>query len=77
MKHKLILKDNSLPCVEMKTRTITFDDRLQQVRILHKDTRTGKYFKGFNSIEFLKYKDDVGFRYVKRYRENWADIVRV
>jgi hypothetical protein len=40
-----------LPTIRLKTRTITFDDRLQQIRIIDTTVRHGK-------IKFLNYKDD-------------------
>ena len=67
---------NMLPHVELKTKSITFDDRLQQVRVIEKDAH-GRLKHGFGSIKFLNYRDDDGFYYVKKYRPNWDSVVRL
>ena len=64
---------NELPKVELKTKLITFDDRLQQVRVIAKDT----HGRARGAIRFLNYDDDDGFRYVKKYRMDWASVIRV
>lgn len=62
-----------LPKVVLKTKLITFDDRLQQVRIIEK-TSTG--YDG--PMRFLNYRDDDGFFYVKKYRPNdWIHVIKV
>jgi len=61
-----------LPKVELKTKLITFDDRLQQVRIIQ---RVSSGFHG--EISFLNYNDDDGFYYMKKYRADWANIIEV
>lgn len=72
-----------LPTIHLKTRKITFDDRLQQVRIVSMSRPSKRSASSFNGhwehgpIRFLNYKDDDGFRYVKKYRKNWADIIRL
>ena len=65
-----------LPSVQLKTKMITFDDRLQQVRVLAKK-RNGQLSHGMMSIRFLNYNDDDGFYYVKKYRKDWASIIEV
>jgi len=65
---------SELPSIQLKTRMITFDDRLQQVRILDKDAR-GRIKHG--PIRFLNYRDDDGFYYVKKYRKNWQHIIKL
>jgi len=61
-----------LPTISLKTKSITFDDRLQQVRIIEKvkDGYLGR-------IDFLDYEDDRGFFYLKKYREDWQDVIRL
>ena len=61
-----------LPTIRLKTRTITFDDRLQQVRIMY-----GHRMPPTGGIRMLNYKDDAGFRYLKKYRKNWQQIIRL
>jgi hypothetical protein len=63
---------NQLPTIKLKTRAITFDDRLQQVRVIE---RVASGYHG--KIRFLNYKDDDGFRYVKKYRKDWHKIIRL
>ena len=60
--------------IKLKTKSITFDDRLQQVRIIAK-TSTG--YDG--PMRFLNYKDDDGFFYLKKYREqdDWIKVIRL
>jgi hypothetical protein len=60
-----------LPTINLKTRIITFDDRLQQVRVVEK-TKSGRP----GAIRFLNYHDDDGFRYLKKYRKNWIEVIR-
>lgn len=60
----------TMKTIKLKTRMITFDDRLQQVRIIEK---TSKGYHG--KIKFLNYRDDDGFRYLKKYRKNWIDVI--
>jgi hypothetical protein len=70
------MSPGELPSIRLKTRMITFDDRLQQVRVIHK---AGPNDKGYNGrIEFLNYKyDDKAFYYLKKYRKNWMDVIRL
>jgi len=74
---------NELPTIRLKTRKITFDDRLQQVRIQRMSSpnrRSASAFNGYwpvGKIRMLNYKDDDGFRYLKRYRKNWEKIIRL
>lgn len=65
---------NELPNIQLKTKMITFDDRLQQARILEKDI---KGHIRHTPIKFLNYKDDDGFYYVKKYRKDWMDIIKL
>ena len=69
---KKLYGPNSLPMVELKTKQITFDDRMQQVRIIEKDN----HGKPLGKITFLDYKDDDGFYYLKKYRPNWLEIAK-
>ena len=72
-----------LPTIDLKTKSITFDDRLQQVRIIKRTRQSRKSASCFNGnwptgeILFLNYKDDDGFYYVKKYREDWANIIKI
>ncbi len=66
---------NQLPQVRLKTRLITFDDRLRQVRVIHKSGRRlpavpsqGGYD---GKIEFHNYKSDKGLKYINKYRPSW------
>lgn len=74
---------NALPSVRLKTRIITFDDRLQEVRIQRlsrPSKRSASSFNGYwpvGPIRFLKYKDDDGFRYLKKYRKDWMNVIRL
>lgn len=65
-----------LPSKTLKTRMITFDDRLQQVRVLKK-TRSGSLSHSLMGIKFMNYKDDDGFYYVKKYRKDWANVIHI
>jgi len=67
---------SELPTIHLKTRDITFDDRLQQVRVLKKNKK-GQFSHGMKSIEFLNYRDDEGYRLVRKYRQDWADIIKI
>lgn len=69
---KFLNRNMDLPTLDLKTRRITFDDRLQQVRVIHK-TKNG--YVGM--IEFLNYRDDPGFNLMKRYRTDWFKVIRV
>ena len=64
-----------LPSVQLKTKMITFDDRLQQVRVLGKN-KDGSISHTI-PIQFLNYNDDDGFYYVKKYRKDWASIINI
>jgi hypothetical protein len=62
-----------LPSVCLKTKKITFDDRLQQVRIIEK---TSSGYDG--RMHFLNYQDDNGFRLLKKYRPNdWIHVINL
>lgn len=63
---------NALPTFRLKTRAITFDDRLQQVRIVKYNRPGAKP----SQIRFLSYRDDAGFRYLQKYRKDWAKAIR-
>lgn len=58
---------NELLNVKLKSRMITFDDRMQQVRVVHKASPKDKGYMGH--IEFLSYKnDDKAYKYIMKYR---------
>ena len=63
---------HSLPMVDLKTKLITFDDRMKQVRIIQKDSKG----RPLGHIDFLDYKEDEGFYYLKKYRPNWLEILK-
>ena len=73
---------NELLNVKLKTRMITFDDRMQQVRVVHKASPKDKGYFGF--IEFLDYRDDKAYHYILKYRreelkrreDNISQIIR-
>jgi hypothetical protein len=52
-------KMKALQTIHLKTRSITFDDRLQQVRVVQ---------KGRKKIEFHSYTDARGWFYIKKYK---------
>jgi hypothetical protein len=63
---------NTLPMIDLKTKQIFFDDRLQQCRIITKTKN------GHGPIRFLNYNDDDGFYYMKKYRPNeWMSVINV
>lgn len=73
-----------LPTIHLKTRSITFDDRLQQVRVIHRtrpSKRSASMFSGgwpTGKIEFLNYNDDKGFYYMKKYRpKEWMKVINM
>jgi hypothetical protein len=74
---------NQLPTIRLKTRVITFDDRLQQVRIVRMSSpskRSARSFAGYwpvGKIRFLDYKSDDGFRYLKKYRKDWSKAIQL
>jgi hypothetical protein len=55
----------------LKTKFISFNDDLQQVRIINKE----KSSKLSSMTEFYDYKSSKGISYVKKYRHNWRDII--
>ena len=65
-----------LPQVRLKTRLITFDDRLRQVRVIHKSGRKSPVVPSQNGydgmIEFYPYTSKKGLMYIQRYRPSWS-----
>lgn len=66
-----------LPTFDLKTRRITFDDRLQQVRVIQRVSLSQGNNGYMGRMEFIPYDSDTGFNLLKRYfGDNWVNRVR-